>query len=189
MNKKEKTIVLILGILFVAIIATYFLSPSSGESAPSEAESAICGDGACTFYENCKSCPGDCACATDAYCSESALCLKKRCGDGICTEDEQQTGCCEDCGSCGAAELCNRLTHTCMSKVTIPDAELEQIALDYLAEKNMSGTVVRIQDDYGSSQASKVISVDYTNNSYQFPTVVDLVILENGKIVDESWTT
>ena len=47
--------------------------------------SPVCGDDACTMFEDCSTCPQDCG---------------QCCGDGLCLEEENCQSCEEDCGVC-----------------------------------------------------------------------------------------
>lgn len=84
-----------------SLIVSLFLwwAPSAGAGSPPKASPPtinrvetfnFCGDGVCSSFDECTSCPEDCG-----YSCQPAFC-----GDGLCQSSESCSSCTADCGEC-----------------------------------------------------------------------------------------
>lgn len=149
-----------------------------------------CGDGICSLTEDCNTCPQDCGCKDEEYCTPIGVCKNKEvCGDDICSQQEKDTGsCCEDCG-CLTGKLCNKINHKCQDSIIISEDIINKTIQDYLLNKNLTGTITKITDSYYKENSVKTISIDCKTSEANYPCEIILFVDKDGNIVDEMRTT
>jgi len=97
----------------------------------------VCGDGNCSISEGCYTCPEDCKCNENNYCSETEdSCVGPVCGNGVCESFESWDNCCEDCECIVDGEICDNETHSChMPDFGLEKSEVESIVRSYYASQ------------------------------------------------------
>ncbi|HLC47892.1 MAG TPA: hypothetical protein VJI13_02360 [Candidatus Norongarragalinales archaeon] len=147
--------------------------------------SGICGDGACSPLENCKSCEEDCGCKTGESCAENGLCiLKNVCGDGLCSVAERNgANCCYDCG-CVVGDVCNEAKNTCEGALPLSDSQLSKIALTYINQSGGNYTYSGASDGYYDGKIVKELLLS-CKNPPGYECSVLLIADKTGKIIAE----
>lgn len=182
----DKKYLILIAILMVVIVAGILIitTPERDRSIPtSTIDIAKCGDGICEVDEDCNTCPDDCGCKADEYCSENGICRKEVCGDGRCTEREKDI-CCQDCG-CDLGEVCNKYTGKCVKSVVADKSDVEKVIDEYLKENNISAKIVHIEDSYFKDKAIKEVLLDCSRPDSEVPCGITLILDENLDIVEE----
>ncbi len=92
----------------------------------------------------------------------------------------------EVCGdiTCSAGEICNKVTHKCQEKAALTESTAKQVANNYLASKNITGSIERVRDTYYKAQAVKEVYIDCTEGEHDCGII--LLLDENGKILEEA---
>lgn len=176
-----KPIVIGISLLVVFSIFLFFQPPPP--KTPEEIN--VCGDGICGITEDCRNCVEDCGCPIGEYCDELGICRKEVCGDGICSSYENKTQtCCEDCG-CPIDKICNKITQTCQERPIISYEEVKTIATNYLRERNITGTILRIFDTYYKNFTVKQVVINCKIEDIPFPCEIVLYINNAGEIIEE----
>jgi len=178
--------IIIVFTVIVALLAISLYLISSREPGVETIVLSKCGDGTCGVDEDCDTCPDDCGCETDEYCSENGICRKNVCGDGRCGEKEK-VSCCQDCG-CNAGEICNKYTGKCVKSVEADRSDVEKVIDEYLKENNISARIVHIEDSYFKDKAIKEVLLDCSKPDSGIPCGITLILDENLDIVEEHRT-
>lgn len=129
-----------------------------------------CGDSKRDKSENCWSCPKDCKCVGEEYCSEEEhACVLSDCGNGIWEPYETWQNCCEDTG-CIGLELCDSETHSCrLPDIGITDEDAIRFAEDFAADELNQPEI----------EIYRVLDAEYGGEVVKF---VDYMIPEEGGI-------
>jgi len=177
----KKIIIALIAIVALISVSLYLIG--SREPKVRTIVLSKCGDGICEVDEDCNTCPDDCGCKADEYCSENGICRKEVCGDGRCTEREKDI-CCQDCG-CDLGEVCNKYTGKCVKSVVADKSDVEKVIDEYLKENNISAKIVHIEDSYFKDKAIKEVLLDCSRPDSEVPCGITLILDENLDIVEE----
>lgn len=182
----DKRYLILIGILMVVIVLGIFITttPERGRNIPSSTiHIAKCSDGICEVDEDCNTCPDDCGCEIDEYCSENGICRKDVCGDGRCSEKEKEI-CCQDCG-CDLGKICNKYTSKCVKSVEANKSDVEKVIDKYLKVNNINAKIVHIGDSYFKDNAIKEVLLDCSKPDSEVPCGITLILDENLDIIGE----
>ncbi len=177
--------IMLIGILTMVI----FVSGCVQQTPKTIKEANVCGDGICGVTEDCNTCPKDCGCKPEEYCSNVGICRMEVCGDEICSPDENKTqNCCEDCG-CPPDKICNKVTQTCQEKATVSEDDIKKAANAYMSKNNINGIITNILDTYYKNEILKQVNIDCRAEEIPYPCAIVLYINNEGKIVEDIRTS
>ena len=175
-------------VLLISILTLIIFISGCTQQTKTIKEMNVCGDGICGATEDCNICVEDCSCPPGKYCDEIGICREETCGDEICSSEENITQiCCEDCG-CLADRICNKITQTCQERTTISEADVKNIANNYLIQNKINGTILSIEDVYYKEEIVKQINIDCRTEDVPYPCQIILYVNSAGEIVEEMRT-
>jgi len=155
---------IVMAAVFAAVAGLYaYQALSAG------ATQAVCGDGKCSASENCASCPQDCVCAGEAYCSTGGKCITLKCGDGACSPGESSVECCDDCGCHEQGTVCDTRTHACsFPEAPLSDDDAAAAVRAYYSAQNISITKLQVTgSSVSGGKPVKVVSVFLEGDPYE----------------------